>query len=54
MSIRRLNALYKPIGDESTKGKITLCNPNEELYPEIFLDMEGMKELMNLYRDYNI
>ena len=42
MSIRRLNALYKPIGDESTKGKITLCNPNEELYPEIFLDMEGM------------
>jgi len=54
MVIRRLNALYQPIGEGANKGKISLCNEDKELYPENFLNVEGMKELVNLYRVYNI
>ena len=55
MALRRLKALYSPIGDDSPgKGKITICNPDKELYPEDFLSIEGMQELVNLYRTYNI
>ena len=54
MCLRRLNALYKPLSDSPGKGEITVCNSDKQLYPENFLGVEGMKELLNLYQMYNV
>ena len=54
MAIRRLNALFEPIGEGINKGKISICNEDTKLYTDDFLSIEGMKELVNLYRVYNI
>ena len=54
MVLRRLEALYKPIGEGQSKGLVSICQANKDLYPENFLSMEGIPELVNLYRVYNI
>ena len=54
MCLRRLNALYKPLSDSPGKGQINICNEDKQLYPDNFLGVEGMKELLNLYQMYNV
>ena len=54
MCLRRLNALYEPIKGEPGFGNVSICTPDKELYPENFLKVEGMKELLNLYQMYNV
>ena len=52
MCVRRINALYKPI-DES-KGVASVCNSDKLLYPNKFLKVEGMSELLKLYSIYDV
>ena len=54
MCLRRLNALYEPIRGEPGFGNISICTPDKELYPDSFLKVEGMKELLSLYQMYNV
>ena len=54
MCLRRLNALYEPIRGEPGFGNVSICTPDKELYPDSFLKVEGMKELLSLYQMYNV
>ena len=54
MCLRRLNALYEPIKGEPGFGNVSICTPDKELYPDSFLKVEGMKELLSLYQMYNV
>ncbi len=52
MCLRRLKALFDTVDNES--GEVTVCENDPKLYPNTFLKLDGMKELLHLYTQYNI
>ena len=38
---------------EGDVGRVTVCQPNEKLYPSSFLKVAGMPYLLKLYKMYD-